>query len=251
MLSQRSADSTEPAFSRGVRTGCTTFFVLLPLLTGHSSAQAPAPSPTVETIVSRMAQTREENRALMRPYKITRNYKLFAKGKEQAKSDVTAEITFTPPGSRAYKITASSGMGLGEKIVREMLDGETQIVKQSDANDISLENYRFQLLPEQEENGRKLYVLELFPKRQDKHLLHAKVFVDAATFRLIRMSGEPAKSPSWWLRDPHITFFHGEVSGMWLQVGSESTVNVRLFGEYKMVSHDVAYQVSAPRVASH
>jgi len=218
---------------------------------GMASGQAVSPSPTIETIIARMARTRDENRALMHPYKLTRNYKLFAKGKDQAKSDVTAEMTFVPPGKRTYRIVSATGMGLGESIVREMLDGETQIVKQSDSNDILPENYQFKLLPEQEENGRRFYVLELFPKRKEKHLLHAKIWVDPETFRLHRMSGEPGKTPSWWLRDPHITFFYGEVSGMWLQTGSESTVDVRLFGEYKMISRDVAYQFERTAAVSH
>jgi len=218
---------------------------------GMASGQAVSPSPTIETIIARMARTRDENRALMHPYKLTRNYKLFAKGKDQAKSDVTAEMTFVPPGKRTYRIVSATGMGLGESIVREMLDGETQIVKQSDSNDILPENYQFKLLPEQEENGRRFYVLELFPKRKEKHLLHAKIWVDPETFRLHRMSGEPGKTPSWWLRDPHITFFYGEVSGMWLQTGSESTVDVRLFGEYKMISRDVAYQIERTAAVSH
>jgi len=188
-----------------------------------------------------MAHARDENRALMRSYTLTRNYKLVAKGNDQAKSEVTAEVTFVPPGKRTYKIVRATGMRLGERIVREMLDGETQIVNQSVANDITPENYRFELLQSQVEIGRRFYVLELFPKRKDKHLLHAKIWVDSETFRLHRMSGEPGKTPSWWLRDPHITFFYAEVSGMWLQVGSESTVDVRLFGEYRMVSRDIAY----------
>jgi hypothetical protein len=210
-----------------------------------------APALSIETIIARMAYTRDQNRALMRAYNLTRNYKLFAKGKAQAKSDVTVQVTFVPPGTRGYKVISTMGMGLGEKIVREMLDGETQIVKQSESNDIAAENYRFELLPAQEENGRRFYVLELFPKRPDKHLLHAKIWVDPATFRLHRMSGEPAETPSWWLRDPHITFSYAEVSGMWLQVGSESTVNVRLFGEYTMISRDLAYEVETTSTVPH
>jgi hypothetical protein len=202
------------------------------------------PIPSVETIVARMARTRDENRRRMRPYTFTRTYNLYAKGNEKPKSEVIAEITFVPPGTRTYKVTHASGMRLGEKIVRQMLDTETQIVDQSDSNDISPANYKFQLLSSQEDNGRQFYVLELFPKRADKHLLHAKIWVDSTDFRLYRMSGEPAKSPSMWLRDSRITFSHGEVSGMWLQVASESIVNVRLFGEYRMVSRDTSFDVS-------
>ena len=55
-------------------------------------------------ILARMAKARDENKALMRPYTLTRNYKLFAKGNNQAKSEVTAEVTFVPPAKRTYKI---------------------------------------------------------------------------------------------------------------------------------------------------
>jgi len=107
-------------------------------------------------ILARMAKARDENKALMRPYTLTRNYKLFAKGNDQAKSEVTAEVTFVPPARRTYKIVRSSGMSLGEKIVRKMLEGETQIVEQSGANDITPENYRFELLV------RPIEILSLF-----------------------------------------------------------------------------------------
>ena len=65
------------------------------------------------------------------------------------------------------------------------------------------------------------------------------------------MSGEPGKTPSWWLRDPHIMFSYAEVGGMWLQVGSESNVDVRLFGQYRMVSHDIAYTMGGSLSLPH
>jgi hypothetical protein len=69
--------------------------------------------------------------------------------------------------------------------------------------------------------------------------------VDATTYLLHRMEGEPPEAPSWWLRDARITFIYGDVGGMWLQTGSESTANVRLVGQHTMVSRDVAYEILA------
>jgi len=227
------------------------YLVSFPLALGVALAETLSSSLTIEMILARMAKARDENKALMRPYTLTRNYKLFAKGNNQAKSEVTAEVTFVPPAKRTYKIVRSSGMSLGEKIVRKMLEGETEIVEQSGANDITPENYRFELLQCQEEGGRRFYVLKLIPNRKDKHLLHARIWVDSETFRLHRMSGEPGKTPSWWLRDPHIMFSYAEVGGMWLQVGSESNVDVRLFGQYRMVSHDIAYTMGGSLSLPH
>ena len=48
--------------------------------------------PPVETIITRMSEARAENRAKLRHYKLTREYKLFGKDKENPKSQVIAEL---------------------------------------------------------------------------------------------------------------------------------------------------------------
>ena len=51
-----------------------------------------------------MAQARAENRARLRPYIVTRNYKLFGKDESKAKSEVIADVAFVPPDSKKYTI---------------------------------------------------------------------------------------------------------------------------------------------------
>jgi len=199
----------------------------------------------VETIVTRMSEARAENRAKLRPYTLTREYKLFGKDKEKPKSQVMAELSFVPPNVKKFTIQSTSGAGgLGERIVRQMLEGEASAVEQYGATDVSAANYTIRFVREEHVNGRHCYVLDLVPKRQDKNLLQGNIWVDSKTFLLHRFDGKPAKGPSWWLRDPHIAFIYGDVHGMWLQTGSESRANVRIFGPYTMVSRDIQYNVS-------
>src|SRR5690606_22180528 len=136
------------------------------------------------------------------------------------------------------------GSGLGGRIVRRMLDGETQIVKDYDSTDYTTANYDFLLIGEEPSDGTRCYVIELSPKRKDKTLLRGHIWIDAETYRIRRMEAEPAKSPSWWLRDVRVAFSYGEVDGMWLQTSSEYSTNVRLFGWHTMTSHDVKYESS-------
>jgi hypothetical protein len=68
--------------------------------------------------------------------------------------------------------------------------------------------------------------------------------VDAHTYLLRRTEGEPARTPSWWLRDVRIALFYADVGGMWLQTALEATANVRILGPYTMVSRDLKYQLS-------
>ena len=206
-------------------------------------AEAPNPVPPLDTILLRMAQARAENQTRLRPYKVTRAYRLFGQATQVTRSEVIADVTFVPPDVKHYEIRQANGLGLGESIVRQMLDHETDIVKNNGANDLTAANYDFRFVREEERNGRRVYVLEILPRRKDKTLLRGHVWVDATTYRLHRTEGKPGKAPSWWLRDSSIVLVYGDVEGMWLQTSSESTASVRLLGAYSMQSRDLEYKV--------
>jgi hypothetical protein len=210
----------------------------------RANAQSGHDVPTVEVILSRMAQARAENRTQLRPYSVTRNYRLFDTEKLATRAEVIADLTFVPPDRKQYAIRQANGMGLGEKIVRQMLEHETDIVKDYGATDLTAANYNFRFVREEELTGHHSYVLEMVPLRKDKTLLRGHIWVDSANFRLLRTEGEPGKAPSWWLRDSRIVLVYGEVGGMWLQTSSESTANVRFVGKHTMVAHDVDYKFS-------
>jgi hypothetical protein len=48
---------------------------------------------------------------------------------KQPTSEVMAQINFVPPDMKTYKITQARGNSRGEKIVRELLDRETESAK--------------------------------------------------------------------------------------------------------------------------
>ncbi|HEX2521269.1 MAG TPA: outer membrane lipoprotein-sorting protein [Terriglobia bacterium] len=214
-----------------------------------ASAQTTSTVPAVETIIARMAQARAENRHRFRPYIVTRDYKLFGKERQDTKSQVTAEVTFVPPNSKRYAIQQSIGTRLGERIVRRMLESEAEIAKDYGSTDISPDNYELRFIREENVGGQGCYVLELLPKRKDKNLVRGSIWVDARTYLLHRTEGQPAKRPSWWLRDVHMVFLYGDVEGMWLQTVSESTATVRILGQHTIVSRDVKYDVDKIVVA--
>lgn len=144
-----------------------------------------------------MAQARAENRARFRPYIVTRDYKLFGKERDKTKSRVIADVAFVPPDSKKYAIQQTNGSGLGGIIVRRMLASEAEVTKDYALTDFSPDNYGFRFIREEEVSGRRWYVLELLPRRKDTHLLRGDVWVDANTYLLRRIEGQPAKTPSF------------------------------------------------------
>ena len=226
-----------------VQTAYFLCFYLLALVP-CAVAQTVSAVPTVETITVRMAQARIKNRALFRPYQVTREYKLFGKERVATKSKVIADVTFMTPELKKYVIQHTDGNVMGEKIVRRVLDGEVGVAKDSGSTDISRDNYDFLFIREEEISARRCYVLELLPKRNDKNLLRGKVWVDANTYLLQRVEGQPAKSSSWWVRDIRIVLLYGDVDGMWLQTDLEATANVRILGPSAIVASDMKYEFS-------
>jgi outer membrane lipoprotein-sorting protein len=208
------------------------------------SARAQSQIPTNEEIVAQMSQAQDENRTHFRPYRVTRDYKLFKGDNDsQLKSRLVAEISVVPPDSKKYTIENPNGSVLEEKIVRKMLDGEVAFARDSRTSDITRENYDFRLNREDEISGRHCYVLDLIPKRKSRNLLRGSIWVDALSYLPLRVEGEPTQNPSWWVTDARIVLLYGYVGAMWLQTSSEATANVRIIGRSTMIWQDVRYQM--------
>jgi hypothetical protein len=110
--------------------------ILLFAATVASWSQAPSPAietkaPDLDATLQSIERAQQQNRAQSRPYGVTRKYKVFRADDKQPISEVTAQISFTPPDLKTYKITQATGSPRGEKIVRAILDQESDAAKNS------------------------------------------------------------------------------------------------------------------------
>jgi len=215
---------------------------LLLLATAAWATESSAAIPSTESIVARMQDARAKYRAQLRAYHVVRDYQLL--GKEQkSKSEVTAYIDYVPPDVQNFTLHKNKGASLGEVIVRKILEGEREILTNQSATDVSPANYSFRFLRTDVLNHQPCYLLELRPLRKDAKLLDGLIWIDASTYLVLRMEGEPARAPSWWVRNIHVALDFRMVHGMWMQTDLRSTANVRLLGEHTLISHDVEYKL--------
>ena len=119
-------------------------------------------------------------------------------------------------------------------MVGELLERETESAKQRGASGINRRNYDFVFLREENFGDVSEYVLGILPKRKDKNLLRGQIWVDASTFRIRRIEGIPAKSPSFWLKNIHITLQFAQHGGMWVPVTFDAIATVRFLGLYTL-----------------
>ena len=222
--------------------------VTAPLTLESTQLQAPT-GPDLRSIVQSLGDARRRDSALLRPYRVTREYSVFRRDSKQPTSEVTAQIGFVPGGRSTYEITHASGNSRVEKIVRKILDRETRSTKGNQYSDISERNYEFVFVRQENVNGQGTYMLRLIPKRKQTGLLNGFVWVDQKTFRIWRIEGTPARTPSWWIKRLYITLQFAEVKGMWLHTSLKVTAFVRFFGKYVLIGHDVPGQTVAENIS--
>jgi hypothetical protein len=203
----------------------------------------PSPPPALNLILDSVERTEQENPALTHSYTVTRQYKMFRGDDRAPSSEVTARISFTPPETKAFEIVESHGNPRGEKIVRALLEQEIAAAKQGHQGDISRLNYDFVFLREQNFGVVPEYVLHIVPKRKEKGLLVGDIWVDAKTYHIRQIVGVPLKSPSLWIKDPHITIQFAAVRGMWIPVSVDALATVRFLGLYTLTGLDVGPEI--------
>ena len=217
-------------------------FVLLATLASSAqvtSSTAEINSPDLNLILQRLEDIQHQDPAQSRPYEVIREYKVLRGYNTQPSSEVTAQINFVPPDTKTYKIIQAKGNSWGERMVRELLDRETDSAKRVHSDEISRMNYDFVFLRRENFGVVPEYVLGIIPKRKDKYLLRGQVWVDASTFRIRRMQGVPAKSPSFWIPTIHITMQFAQLNGMWVPVSFDAIATIRFLGEYTLAGLNI------------
>jgi hypothetical protein len=204
-----------------------TMISMMLIATLASSSQAPSStaeikSPDLNLVLQRLEEVQHRDPARSRPYKVRREYKVFRGFDKQPTSEVMAQIDFVPPDKKTYKIIQTRGNSRGEKIVRELLDRETESAKKGVGSEITRANYDFVFLRQENFGVVPEYVLRIVPKRKDRYLLRGQTWVDASTFRIRRIEGVPAKSPSLWIKGIHITLQYAELGGMWVPISFDA-----------------------------
>jgi len=210
---------------------------LICMAAGLAAAQSNDTHETVDVIVARMMAVVQKYKGRDPGFAVRRDYQLFDK-KWESKAQVVIRITFVPPDQRRYEIESSRG-GIGERILRDIVSREMEAPGAVSLKDLTPDNYDFRLIGKEMLDGRRCYVLALNPRREEKDVIRGRAWIDAETYHLLRIEGDPVKSPSWWIRDLHIVMTFADVDGMWMRTLTHAVANVRFKGKYVMVSRNL------------
>ncbi len=149
-----------------------------------------------------------------------------------------------PPSRKEFSIRKAEGNERGESIVRRVLEHEagwrrvraTPIFAATTMILLCWDNRRSMA-------GWRMS-FSSSPKHESVELLRGKAWVDAENFLVVRVEGEPAKSPSWWVKNLNVVIDYGRADGVWLPLATRATADVRLLGTHILTSKDVEVQAA-------
>jgi hypothetical protein len=218
---------------------------------------------TADEIVARLTENNHQRQQDLQAYTGQRTYHLLYTGfLGRHEAELIVEARYQAPGSKSFTTISQSGSGwVVSHVFKRLLETEKDATdeKSQASTALSKENYEFELLGQEDIDGRISYVLKVEPKTASKLLYRGRIWIDAADFALARVEAEPAKRPSFWISKTVVHHTYSKIGEFWLPVQNESTTEVGLGGhatlsiryqDYRVVSKADSLQPGAPEQRS-
>jgi hypothetical protein len=212
---------------------------------------------STDEVVNNLVRRNLERAQSLRAYQGTRTYRLEYRGFPGSRTaEMVVDVKYDSPASKAFTVQSESGSKLViERVFKKLLQSEQEALNEENQSRIALnrDNYTFVLTGNEPGTDGLLYILDVEPKTKNKLLFRGKIWVDAADFAVVRMQGEPAKNPSFWIKETQIEQIYARVGDFWLPVSNRSTSAIRLGGRASLTIDYRDYRVTAagpPRTES-
>jgi hypothetical protein len=136
-----------------------------------------------------------------------------------------------------------------EKVLRRLVESEQEASQTANRMQtvLSATNYHLELVGEEQIDGTRAWVLKVSPKVDSKFTYRGKVWVSEGDYAVMRVHGEPAKNPSWWINRASFDSQYVRRGEFWLPGKNVSTSHVRIGGDATLTIDYGAYQTLVGR----
>jgi hypothetical protein len=220
-----------------------------PTAIAQSSPATACSHLTSDEIVQNLVRRNLERARALPAFHSTRVYRVDYRGFPGSRSaEMIVDMQYSPPGTKTFAIRSQTGSKLIiDRVFKKLLEAETEA---SDAENqrrtaLNADNYTFTWLGCEIVAQGATYALAVEPRVPSKFLYRGKILVDARDFAVTKMTGQPAKNPSFWIRQTEIEQVYGKVDQFWLPTHNHSATTVRLGGHADFTIDYKDYQLSA------
>ena len=206
----------------------------------RASGQSDGPDPhprgqlNAEQVAENLVRMNLERAQALLAYQSTRVYRLEYKGFPGGRAaEMVVKVKYQAPAKKEFEVISETGSKvLIDRVFRKLLQSEKEAFEAENQKRIAInqENYEFRMIGFEDGTGGPCYVLSVKPRTKSKYLFQGKIWVDAEQFAIVKIEGEPAKNPSFWIRDTKIETRYVNVDDFWLPEHNHSVTAVRLGG---------------------
>ena len=168
-------------------------------------------------------------------YVVKEHYAVYRNGASATAAEQTVQVTYQKSTGITYTSVSKTGSAMWlNRAIEPALESEREVNDVTTRSQVMLtsDNYQFEVEPARDSlNGRDCFVLDLKPRRKSPYLLNGKAWVDAKTYRLVRIRGTQSKSSSILAGSPLITRDFAHISGFAMVVHEEIEAHTFLFGQ--------------------
>ena len=187
--------------------------------------QPARPSSSGDQIFADLVKHNEIRNAGLREYSAVRTYAVSdLNGKVRAKE--TVRMDYVAPDKKTFATIAAEGSSVVRHLVlNRLMESEASASAGQDRRDSSISpaNYTFRLLGEEDLGHHRCFVVEALPQRRDKYLFEGKIWIESQEFAVVRISGHPAKNPSFWIKRADFVRQYEKIGDFWLR-GSNGAI---------------------------
>lgn len=196
------------------------------------NGSAPAPSLTLDQIVTRLEQNNAKRAAALGQFESKRIYRMEYHGFfRDGSAEMVVRARFTAPNSKQFTIVSQTGSSFViDHVFKRLLESEQQAAENLGEIAVTRDNYSFKMAGYENTPQGPCYVLTLSPKTRNKYLYRGKIWVDAKDFAVVRIEGEPGRNPSMWVTKTDFEHTYEKVDDFWLPSENHTISLVRLGG---------------------
>lgn len=215
------------------------------------AAQAGNPLPSVDDVLAKMANSDAQRQSELNGYRATRRY--IAVNKKR-RAEMLVRVTCSPDGAKQFDILSEEGShAIRKHVFYKLLNEEAEASRHGTRNTTRLipENYDFRLVGLESLPTGPAYVLSVRPKTANKYLIDGKIWVDGNDYAIVRIEGQPAHNPSFWVRSVHFVHTYQKVHQFWFASSTYTSSQILIFGTSELMIENSNYALNPPKDRSH
>jgi hypothetical protein len=209
-----------------------------------ASAQTGDPPPSAEDVVAKMMQFDAQRQSQLAGYTAIRRYVAVNKSR---RAEMLVHVDCAIDGVKQFTLLSEEGSGsIRKHVFHKLLSEETEASRHGTRNSTRLipANYAFRLVGQEKLETGPAYVLQVSPKTANKYLIDGKIWVDANDYSIVRIEGQPARNPSFWVRNVHFVHTYEKVGPFWLASATRTKSDVRIFGSSELTIENSDYTLN-------